>query len=159
MAKKTKPRGKVPKKAQARKAPPAKAKAKRAKKDSPSRREAARPHARGGVVHWELLARDQDKQQAFYSDLFGWKVNANNPMEYGMVPPAGEGSIGGGFSTVGAGQAPYVTIYVGVPSIIETLAKVTALGGTPTMQRTDLGMVIMAQFRDLEGNLIGLVEG
>jgi len=27
------------------------------------------------------------------------------------------------------------------------------------MPRMDMGMVVMAQFRDLEGNLIGLVEG
>ena len=29
----------------------------------------------------------------------------------------------------------------------------------PRMPRTDIGMIVMAQFRDPEGNIIGLVEG
>jgi predicted enzyme related to lactoylglutathione lyase len=126
-----------------------------------AQREAAAPPpmARGGVVHWELQAQDEQKQRAFYSELFGWRIDANNPQHYGVVAAAGPGSIGGGFSQAGPGEPARVTFYVGVPSIEETLAKVVALGGQPTMARTDLGMVVMAQFRDLEGNLIGLVEG
>ena len=33
------------------------------------------------------------------------------------------------------------------------------MGGQTLMPRTDIGMIIMAQFRDPEGNVIGLVEG
>jgi predicted enzyme related to lactoylglutathione lyase len=125
----------------------------------PKRAEAARPAARGGVVHWELQSVDSDRQQAFYSKLFGWAIDTNHDGGYGTVAAAGPGSIGGGFAYAGPGEPARVTIYVGVPSIDETLARVVELGGQATIQRTDLGMVVMAQFRDLEGNLIGLVEG
>lgn len=37
------------------------------------------------VVHWEINARDAGRVQEFYSKLFDWKVNANNPMHYGLV--------------------------------------------------------------------------
>ena len=37
------------------------------------------------VVHWEIQAQDPDKVQKFYTDLFGWHVDSNNPMNYGMV--------------------------------------------------------------------------
>ena len=133
------------------------AKAKR--KPAPARAAAPKAPPGPGVVHWEVQARDPAAQQRFFGDLFGWKVDASNPMGYGMVTAYGEKSIGGGIGASPAGELPRVIFYVGVPSIDEALAKVAALGGHPTMPRTNLGMVIMGQFLDPEGNLIGLVEG
>ena len=37
------------------------------------------------VVHFEILGPDAVKTQAFYRDLFGWTINADNPMQYGLV--------------------------------------------------------------------------
>ena len=53
------------------------------------------------VVHFEIEGKDGAKLQKFYTDLFGWKIDANNPMNYGVVPRDGntnaEGAgIGGG---------------------------------------------------------------
>jgi len=42
---------------------------------TPARRGAGRP-----VVHWEINARDPKTLHGFYSELFGWKINADNPM-------------------------------------------------------------------------------
>jgi predicted enzyme related to lactoylglutathione lyase len=110
-----------------------------------------------GVVHWEVQARDAAAQQRFYGELFDWAIDASNPMGYGMVKAAGGSSIGGG---IGATMdAPRATFYVWVPSIDAALEKAVALGGHSVMPRTDLGMVVMGQFRDPEGNVIGLVEG
>jgi predicted enzyme related to lactoylglutathione lyase len=139
---------------------PAKAAKQRKAPAKRSSRRAATPAApRGGVVHWEIQSVDEAKQRAFYAALFGWKIDIDNEGGYGIVAAAGPGSIGGGFAAAPAAGGPRVMIYVGVPSIDEALARVVTLGGQPTMQRTDLGMVIMAAFRDPEGNLIGLVEG
>jgi uncharacterized protein len=142
----------VPAKKVARARPPA-------RRAAAKRAEAPRPTARGGVVHWEVQSVDDAKQQAFYSALFGWHIDTNNPGSYGIVAAAGPGSIGGGFANAGPGGLPRVTFYVGVPNIDETLAKAAALGGQTTLARTSTGMVTLAQFRDPEGNLIGLVEG
>jgi len=109
------------------------------------------------VVHWEVQARDPGAQMRFFGELFGWNIDANNPQNYGMVTPAGQGSIGGG---IGATMdAPRATFYVQVPSIADTLDKAATMGAQTLMPRTDIGMIIMAQFRDPEGNVIGLVEG
>src|SRR5204862_5976098 len=67
------------------------------------------------VVHWEVQARDPVDQGRFFGDLFGWNVDANNPQNYGMVTPAGPGSIGGGIGPTT--DAPRATFYVQVPSI------------------------------------------
>lgn len=135
-----------------------KAKAKPAKKKAATRRAAAPKRAAGpGVVHWEVQARDPAKQQQFFANLFGWKVDANNPMNYGMVAGAGKDTIGGGIG--GTQDAARVTVYVQVPDINASLEKAQSLGAQTVMPRTDVGMIIMAQFKDLEGNVIGLVEG
>jgi predicted enzyme related to lactoylglutathione lyase len=109
------------------------------------------------VVHWEVQARDAVAQQRFFGELFGWNVDANNPQNYGMVSPGGPGSIGGGIGP--AMDAPRATFYVQVPNIVDTLDKAATMGAQMVMPRTDIGMVVMAQFRDPEGNLIGLIEG
>jgi len=44
----------------------------------------------GGIVanvvnHFEIHGTDGKKAQDFYASLCGWSVDANNPMNYGMV--------------------------------------------------------------------------
>ena len=129
-----------------------------ARKAAPPETAAGPPKLTGpSVVHWEVQARDPGAQMRFFGDLFGWNVDANNPQNYGMVTPAGPGSIGGGIGPTM--DAPRATFYVQVPSIADTLDKAATMGAQTLMPRTDIGMIIMAQFRDPEGNVIGLVEG
>jgi uncharacterized protein len=128
-------------------------------KKAPARRAAApKPLPQGPrVVHWEVQARNLAGQQRFFGDLFGWTINANNPMRYGMVSAGGKDAIGGGIGETS--DAPRTTFYVQVPDINATLAKAQSMGAETIMPRTDAGMVVMAQFRDPEGNVVGLVEG
>ncbi len=133
----------------AKKAPARKA----AKKKAPAKATAKAPQ----VVHWEVQSKDPARQQRFFGELFGWKIDANNPMNYGLVSSGGKDGIDGG---IGATEGnPCVTVYVSVPDINATLAKAESLGAQTLMPRTDIGMVIMAMFRDLEGNTIGVIEG
>ena len=41
------------------------------------------------VIHWEIEGGDADKLWGFYSDMFDWKIDANNPMKYGMAETGG----------------------------------------------------------------------
>jgi hypothetical protein len=44
------------------------------------------------VVHFEIMARENvDQVRKFYADIFDWKIDANNPMNYGLVETGGEG--------------------------------------------------------------------
>lgn len=112
------------------------------------------------VVHFEIHGKDGKKLQAFYQEIFGWKIDDNNPMQYGMVeagvggPPQG---IGGGIVQRDAG--PLVTFYVQVVDPNETLKKAESLGGKTVMPPRDVpGGPTMAQLADPEGNVIGLVK-
>jgi uncharacterized protein len=115
------------------------------------------------VVHFEVIGKDGDKLQSYYSDLFGWEIDANNPMKYGIVKgednPSRMGSIGGGIATGPGGYEGHVTFYVGVPDIEEALQKAESLGGTRVMgPEKVMDQVELGQFKDPEGHLIGLVR-
>src|SRR5207249_11155266 len=107
------------------------------------------------VTWFEVTGKDGKKLQDFYTGVFGWKIDANNPMNYGMVDNAGQG-IGGGISA-GDGGRNQVTFYVEVDDPQAYLNKVEAKGGKTVMPVTEIpGMVILAQFADPEGNVVGL---
>ena len=110
------------------------------------------------VVHFEVLGNDAANLQSFYSGLFDWKIAADNPMNYGIVDSQGEG-IGGGIGANEQGAGPAVTFYIEVADLQASLDKAVSLGGKVVMPVTDIpGMVVMAQFADPEGNVIGMVK-
>ena len=37
------------------------------------------------VAWFEIHGKNAAKSREFYSALFGWEIDANNPMNYGMV--------------------------------------------------------------------------
>ena len=116
------------------------------------------------VVHFEIVGRDPAALQAYYSELFGWEIDANNPMQYGVVQreanlnPDGIG-IGGGVGAGPEGYAGHVTFYVEVPDVEAALAQAERLGGTRTMGPDEVmeGLVI-GLFEDPEGHTIGVLR-
>ena len=117
------------------------------------------------VVHFEVVGKDGEKLQRYYGELFGWNVNADNPMQYGMVDAkdntsmTGDNGIGGGIGQGPDGYEGHVTFYVAVPDVEQALQKAESLGGTRVMGPEKLmDMVELGQFKDPEGNVIGLVK-
>jgi predicted enzyme related to lactoylglutathione lyase len=109
------------------------------------------------VTHFEIQGPDGKKLQDFYAGLFGWHVDANNPMDYGLVD-AVENGIGGGITASQDGK-PSVTVYVEVDKVDPFLEKIVSMGGKVVMPRTEIpGMVTFAQFSDPAGNVVGLTE-
>jgi predicted enzyme related to lactoylglutathione lyase len=108
------------------------------------------------VVHFEVIGKDAGKLQGYYADLFGWEIDANNPMNYGIVSGAG---IGGGVASGPGGYEGHVTFYVEVPDVEAALAKAESLGGTRVMGPDEVpGGPVLGQFTDPEGQLIGVVQ-
>jgi len=116
------------------------------------------------VVHFEVIGKDGEKLQRYYSDLFGWEIDANNPMNYGIVQrdanvnPEGIG-IGGGVGQGPEGYEGHVTFYVEVSDVEAALAKAESLGGSRVMgPETVMEMIELGLFTDPEGHLVGLVK-
>jgi uncharacterized protein len=107
------------------------------------------------VTHFEIHGKDGAALQDFYRKSFGWNVDANNPMNYGMVSAEGNG-IGGG---VTGPEGPMVTVYIEVPDLQAALDKAASNGAQVVMPPMDVpGGPSIAQFRDPAGNVIGLVK-
>ena len=112
------------------------------------------------VVHWEINAKDGKRAQEFYASLFDWKINADNPMNYGLVDTGSkEGARGGIGQNSDSQPGPSVTFYVQVNDLQAYLAKAESMGGRTIVPPTEIpGMVTFAQFADPEGNVIGLLK-
>jgi predicted enzyme related to lactoylglutathione lyase len=111
----------------------------------------------GQPVTWfEVLGRDREKLQGFYSGLFDWKIDDSAEMKYGMVQP--ENGIPGGVGESPDGGAGHVTFYVSVDDVNAAAKKAEELGGTTVMAATDLPQVTIALIADPEGHVVGLMK-
>jgi predicted enzyme related to lactoylglutathione lyase len=117
------------------------------------------------VVHFEIVGTDADKTRAYYAELFGWEPDADNEFNYGIVAREAnlnaEGiGIGGGIGGGPEGYPGHVTFYVEVPDVEAALAKAELLGGKRVMGPMTLGeSMVLGQFTDLDGHVVGLVNG
>jgi predicted enzyme related to lactoylglutathione lyase len=115
------------------------------------------------VVHFEVIGQDAEALHAFYGQLFGWEIDAGNPMSYGIVAREGNVNadgvgIGGGVAAAQEGSEGHVTFYVEVDDVGAALAEAERLGGARVMGPDKIpGGPELAQFTDPEGHLIGLV--
>ena len=121
------------------------------------------------VVHFEIIGTNPEGLRGYYGDLFGWEFDTSSPVSaavsepenYGLVqgdtPSDGigiPGGVGGG-----AGYQGRAFFYVGVPDVEAALQKAESLGGTRKTgpEQAPTGLVV-GQFTDPEGNLIGLAS-
>ncbi|MFI5695175.1 VOC family protein [Kribbella sp. NPDC051586] len=115
------------------------------------------------AVHFEITGTDPARLHAYYADLFGWTFQlgdtvseqVSEPGQYGFVDASIAGLNGG----VGGGPSlqAKVLFYVGVDDVGAALEQAEALGGQRVFGPDGVpGKLVVAQFTDPEGNLIGL---
>jgi uncharacterized protein len=116
------------------------------------------------VVHFEIVGKDAAQLHRYYSELFGWQIDADNPVAYGLVPREGNVNadgigIGGGVGGGPEGYDGHVTVYVEVPDVEAALAKAESLGGTRMMGPDEpMEGTVIGLFSDPEGHVIGVVQ-
>lgn len=115
------------------------------------------------VVHFEVIGKDPASLRSYFGELFGWKFDTASPVapevseegNYGFVNAeiGIPGGIGGGPEFAG-----HVVFYVGVPDVEAALLRAETLGGTRVLgpARNPGGQLVVGQFTDPEGNLIGV---
>jgi predicted enzyme related to lactoylglutathione lyase len=118
------------------------------------------------IVHFEIPANDVERLRKFYTELFGWKIEKAEGMDYWLVQtvpvdaqnrPTRQG-VNGGLSKR---QMPdqKATNYIAVQSVDEASAKVAQLGGrivVPKQEVPNMGSFAVAI--DPEGNAFGIWE-
>lgn len=108
------------------------------------------------VVHWELEARDAERQRAFYAELFNWDIGDGPIMNIGPGLGAPETGPAG---HIRQGDTPGVRLYVQVRDLRASLARTTELGGAVVFEPIDIpGGPTIAAITDPEGNPLMLVQ-
>lgn len=112
------------------------------------------------IVWFEIPADNVDRAKAFYSKLFGWKINPIPTMpDYQHIDTGGpDASPDGGLMTRRhPGQA--ITSYVSVASVAKSAATVEKLGGKVCVPKSAVPqMGYFAICQDPEGNTFALWE-
>lgn len=81
------------------------------------------------VMNWQIVTRQPEKLQAFYSGLFGWEINANNSLGYRVVDTGNERGIDGGIWPAPPEAHDFIQIFVEVSDVAATVKRVVELGG------------------------------
>jgi predicted enzyme related to lactoylglutathione lyase len=122
------------------------------------------------VVHFEIMGADAARLHAFYSELFGWRIDTADPaasaapVTYGIVGREGNvnaagAGIGGGIGAMPDGQPGHVTFYVEVPDVEAALATAEDLGGSRLMGPDEVTDDLeIGAFADPEGHMIGVTK-
>jgi len=118
------------------------------------------------IVHFEIPAKDVKKLMKFYSDLFGWKIEKVQWLDYWLVEtvpvnkqgqPIRQGVNGGMYRKENGDMRPFN--YINVESVDEYIKKLKSLGGkiiVPKQEIQEIGWTAVAV--DPEGNCFGLFQ-
>ncbi|MDX6659260.1 MAG: uncharacterized protein QOJ55_82 [Solirubrobacteraceae bacterium] len=112
------------------------------------------------VIWFEVIGKDGGALRSFYGELFGWKTEEFEGMDYGTISAdANGGGIGGGIGSAQESGASYQTVYAGVEDVQGTLEKAESLGAKTVVPTMDIpnGPTI-ALFADPQGHTFGLVK-
>jgi uncharacterized protein len=116
------------------------------------------------VVHFEIMGQDPERLRGYYAELFGWEIDTNNPIDYGLVGreanvDADGIGIGGGIGQAPDGYGGHLTFYVGVPDVEAALARAEMLGGSRMMgPETVMPGIEIGLFVDPEGHTVGVIR-
>jgi hypothetical protein len=101
------------------------------------------------VVHFEIGCKDKEKTSAFYSTVFGWKID---PGPMGMINTGSTAGIPGHVAALGHEPHQFTHFYIETAS----LKDVEAAGGKTIVPPVPIPSGTFAWFADVEGNIVGL---
>jgi len=108
------------------------------------------------VVHWEIEAKDPERQRAFYAQLFNWQIGEGFIME---IPAGIGGPEPGPAGHIRGSERSGVTLYVQVADLRASLERSVALGATVVAEPFDIpDGPTLAGITDPEGNPLMLVQ-
>ena len=118
------------------------------------------PATAARIVWFEIPADDVSRAKAFYSKLFGWKIERfPGPMEYWHIDTGGSDEVPDGGIMMRKHPAQTITNYISVPSVDEAAGKVEKLGGKICLNKTAVpGMGYFVICTDPENNTFALWE-
>jgi predicted enzyme related to lactoylglutathione lyase len=110
------------------------------------------------VTQWQIITREPEKHAAFYKAVFGWKINADNPLGYRLAETGSERGIGGGFWPAPPEASAFVQLFMEVTDMDGAIDSVAKNGGSVLIPPQTLPSgERMAILRDPLGVTFGVV--
>lgn len=112
------------------------------------------------VVHFEINAKDTERAIKFYESIFNWKFEKwAGPFDYWMIMTGDGPGIDGGMNKQEDMPGFTTSVTIDVKGIDDVISKIKTRGGEITQEKMAVpGVGWMAQFKDAEGNTLGLME-
>lgn len=113
------------------------------------------------VTHWQILTKDPQKLEEFYSALFGWRISGDNPLGYKMVDTASEDGINGGLWPISPNEGhSMVQLFIQVEDVETHVKKAESLGAKVVIPLQKLpGGDEMAVLTDPDGIPFAMFRG
>lgn len=111
------------------------------------------------VVQFQILSKTPDETARFYSELFGWRVSANNPLGYREISTCCRDGIQGGIWPAPPQSHNFVQLFIAVESVRAFCDRAEKAGAKVVIPYTilpDGGE--MAVLHDPQGMAFGIVK-
>jgi predicted enzyme related to lactoylglutathione lyase len=80
------------------------------------------------VMQFQILSKTPDETAHFYSALFGWSVDANNPLGYRRIDTGSSEGIQGGIWPAPPQAPNFVQLFVAVDDVTSSVKRAKDLG-------------------------------
>ena len=80
------------------------------------------------VTQFQILSKTPDETARFYSALFGWSIDADNPLGYRRIATGSESGIQGGIWPAPPQAPNFVQLFITVDDVKAAVRKAEELG-------------------------------
>jgi hypothetical protein len=109
------------------------------------------------VTHWQIISKNPERLEEFYTKLFGWEIQTNNALGYRMIDTGSERGINGGIWPAPPEAHGFVQLVIEVDDVAHHVRQASSLGArviVPHQKLPDGGEVAILQ--DPEGIPFGV---
>lgn len=111
------------------------------------------------VIQFQILSKVPEESARFYSDLFGWTVNADNPLGYRQISTGAQDGIQGGIWPAPPQAPNFVQLFIAVENVALVCEKAERTGAKVIIPPTGLpDGSEMAVLHDPQGISFGIVK-
>lgn len=90
------------------------------------------------VTQFQILSKTPDAAAAFYGSLFGWKIDANNPLGYRRIDTGSAAGIQGGIWPAPPQAPDSVQLFITVEDVAAAVRRAEELGARVLIPATAL---------------------
>lgn len=80
------------------------------------------------VTQFQILSKSPDETVAFYGKLFGWTIDANNPLGYRQIRTGSQDGIQGGIWPAPPQAPTFVQLFISVDDVKTFARQAESLG-------------------------------